>query len=77
MKITIVIHNPHKEIVRYVRNTAEINDVVCETLTRNGIDYTDAIECASWCEQATYGESYNEDDFDNKNFSAYVEDDDE
>jgi hypothetical protein len=68
MKIIIVIHNPHKAITRIAHDAADINGKVYETLTKYGIDEKEAIECASWCELASYGESYNED-----NFSVYIE----
>lgn len=68
MKIIIVIHNPHKAITRIAHSAGDINNKVYETLTKYGIDEIKAIDCASWCELASYGESYNED-----NFDAYIE----
>lgn len=68
MKIIIVIHNPHKAITRIAHSAGDINNKVYETLTKYGIDEIKAIDCASWCELASYGESYNED-----NFSVYIE----
>lgn len=68
MKIIIVIHNPHKTITRIAHSAGDINNKVYETLTKYGIDEIKAIDCASWCELASYGESYNED-----NFDAYIE----
>lgn len=68
MGITIVIHKPHGVITRIAHSAADINNKVYETLTKYGIDEIKAIDCASWCELASHGESYNED-----NFSVYIE----
>lgn len=68
MKITIVKHSPHKSITHYESDMNEINAKVYNTLTKYGIEEEKAIDCASWCELACDGESYNEDDFD-----VYVE----
>lgn len=68
MKIIIVIHSPHKAITRIAHSAGDINNKVYETLTKYGIDEIKAIDCASWCELANYGESYNED-----NFDVYIE----
>lgn len=68
MKIIIVIHNPHKAITRIAHSAGDINNKVYETLTKYGIDEIKAIDCANWCELASYGESYNED-----NFDVYIE----
>ena len=68
MEIIIVIHNPHKAITRIAHSAGDINNKVYETLTKYGIDEIKAIDCASWCELASYGESYNED-----NFDVYIE----
>jgi hypothetical protein len=68
MEITIVIHKPYGVITRIAHSAADINNKVYETLTKYGIDEIKAIDCASWCELASYGESYNED-----NFSVYIE----
>ena len=64
MKIEIVIHSPHKTITRYGKDANDINEKVYETLTKYGIDEDTAFDCASWCELAIYGESYNTDEFD-------------
>lgn len=67
MKIQMVIHNPHRKVVaitKYANTVREINEVIYETLTKHGIDEEIAIDCASWCELATDGESYNEENFD-------------
>ena len=67
MKIKMVIHNPHRKVVaitKYANTEKEINEVVYETLTKHVIDEEIAIDCASWCELATDGESYNEENFD-------------
>ena len=67
MRIQMVIHNPHKKVVDITKcaNTArEINKVVYDTLTKHGVNEETAIDCASWCELATDGESYNEENFD-------------
>lgn len=64
MKIEIVFVNPHKTVTRYANNKWDINERVYNTLTQNGISEELAIDCASWVELATYGESYNEVDFD-------------
>lgn len=64
MKFEIVIHSPYKVITRYGNNTNDINEKVYETLTKYGINEETAIDCASWCELATDGESYNADEFD-------------
>lgn len=71
MKIQIVIHNPHANIVQHVSgNARDINSFVYNTLMDYGIDEKLAIDCASWAEIADYGDSYNERDFD-----VYIEDD--
>lgn len=67
MKIQMVIHNPHRKVVditKYANTAREINEVVHGTLTKHGVDEETAIDCASWCELATVGESYNEENFD-------------
>lgn len=71
MKIQIVIHNPHKNIVMHVKNTRDINPCVYDALTDHGVDDELAIDCACWCELADYGDSYNE-----ENFDVYIEEDD-
>ena len=68
-KIQIVIHNPHKSIVRYAYNERDINEAVYSVLTKYGIDIETAIDCAGWCELATIGDSYNQAFFD-----VYIED---
>ena len=71
MRIQMVIHNPHRKVVAITKhaNTArEINKVVYDTLAKHGVDEEIAIDCASWCELATDGESYNE-----QNFDVYLE----
>lgn len=70
MKIEIVIHNPHEKITRYANNPYDINEKVSSVLIKYGIDEELAIDCACWCELATYGESYNE-----ENFDVYVDED--
>lgn len=67
-KIQIVIHNPHKNIVRYASGR-DINETVYSVLEKHGIDTETASDCACWCELATIGESYNE-----ENFDVYIED---
>ena len=67
MKIQMVIHNPHRKVVAITKhaNTArEINKAVYDTLAKHGVDEETAIDCANWCELATDGESYNEENFD-------------
>ena len=67
MKIQMVIHNPHRKVVdvtKYANTAREINKAVYDTLTKHGIDEEIAIDCASWCELAADGESYNEENFD-------------
>lgn len=68
MKIQIVIHKPHKSIIRYANNEKEINETVYSVLEKYGVDTETAIDCACWCELATNGESYNE-----ENFDVYIE----
>jgi len=70
MQLIIVIHKPYKSITKYASHSKEVHDIVYNTLTRYGIDTFQAIECASWCEIAPIGESYNE-----ENFDVYIEDD--
>lgn len=72
MKITIIIHRPHKTITRIAHNAWDINDKVYETLTRYGIEELEAIECASWCELASYGDTYI-----TEKFGVYIEDEEE
>ena len=70
MEIQIVIHNMHepvKTIVRCCNDARDINETVYDVLTKHGINDDIAIDCASWCEIATYGESYNM-----KNFDVYI-----
>lgn len=64
MKFEIVIHNQHKTITRYGSDANDINEKIYDTLTEHGIDEETAIDCASWCEIAEDGESYNEENFD-------------
>lgn len=64
MKIEIIFANPHKTVTRYANNKWDINERVYNTLTQNGISEELAIDCASWAESTTYGESYNEAAFD-------------
>lgn len=64
MKFEIIIHNPHKTIIRYGSDANEINEKVYESLVMYGIDEEAAIDCASWCELAGAGESYNTEEFD-------------
>ena len=64
MKFEIVIHNPHKSIIRYANDAWDKNDRVYDTLSRNGIDEETAIDCACWCELAGDAETYNTDEFD-------------
>lgn len=45
-----------------------MHDKVFDVLYRNGIEDEKAIDCASWCELAVDGETYNEEEFD-----VYVE----
>lgn len=64
MRINIVIHKPHKSIVSYVNNSRDINETVYNILTSHKVEEEIAIDCSSWCELATDGESYNEENFD-------------
>lgn len=67
MEIQIVIHNMHKPvktIVRHCNDADDINKTVYDVLSKYGIDNHIAIDCASWCKIATYGESYNMENFD-------------
>lgn len=64
MKFEIVIHKPHKAIMRYANNAGDKNNRIYDTLSRNGIHEETAIDCASWCELAADGESYNTEEFD-------------
>ncbi|MEZ3438660.1 MAG: hypothetical protein K1W18_07250 [Oscillospiraceae bacterium] len=66
----IVIRKPYyKEITRHLKeDESVINETIYSILTRYGIDDETAIDCACWCELATIGESYNE-----ENFDIYVE----
>ena len=64
MKFEIVIHHPYKAITRYANKAWDINEVVYDTLSSNGIDEETAIDCACWCELAGDGEAYNADEFD-------------
>lgn len=68
MKITIVIHSPHKIITHYESDMNQINAKVYNTLTKYGIEEEKAIDCASWCELAQAGECYSE-----ENFNVYME----
>ena len=69
MKVIIDIHkDKNKTVTRYAPNGYEMHDKVFDTLYNNGIEEEKAIDCASWCELACDGESYNEEDFD-----VYVE----
>ena len=66
---TIVIHKPYKEITKHVEENASIiNEAIYSILTRYGIDDETAIDCASWCDFATIGESYN-----TENLDVYIE----
>ena len=58
MGITIVIHKPHGVITRIAHSAADIKNKVYETLTKYGIDEIKAIDCASWCELASYAARY-------------------
>lgn len=72
-KLIIVIHKMNENVKRYTRyagNMKDINSIVYETLSNNGIVDELAIDCASWCELAPIGDSYSEEDFD-----VYVEED--
>lgn len=64
MRIEIVIHNPHRSYVRYEESAKDINEAVYDILTLHNINEATAIDCACWCELATDGESYNEENFD-------------
>lgn len=64
MKFEIVIHKPHKLIIRQENNMNEINEKIYDTLTKHGIDEKTAIDCANWCEFAENEESYNTEEFD-------------
>ena len=64
MKIEIVLLNPHKKITKYANNEKDIHEKVYDMLTSNGIDHERAVDCASWTELATDGETYNEERFD-------------
>ncbi len=65
----IVILRPYKDIsLRLKEDAREINKNIFHTLTRYGVDEETAIDCASWGELATIGESYN-----TENFDVYVE----
>ena len=58
MRFEIVIHNPHKTIIRHANNAWDKNERVYDTLSSNEIDEETAIDCASWCELAGADESY-------------------
>ena len=65
IKLLIVIHCPHKAIEKYVKeDPREINKTVYNFLTHYNIDEEIVIDCASFCELAIIGESYNTEDFD-------------
>lgn len=67
VKITIAINKNNENTKTYTYCGASGFDMhykVYDTLCNNGIDEFLAMECASWCELAGDGESYNEDDFD-------------
>ncbi len=65
MKIHIVIHDPHKSIIRCINDApCVIRELLYNILINHGIDEELAINCANWAETASYGDSYNEQDFD-------------
>lgn len=74
IKIIFVLHKMEekkKSITKYVKgNMNEINETAYRTLTAFGVDKETAIDCASWAELATVGESYNLDYLD-----VYIDED--
>lgn len=64
MRFKIVFHHPHKCVERFCKRQSEINDVIYVTLTNHGISAETAIDCASWCEIAVVGGTYNTEEFD-------------
>lgn len=65
MKAKVVIHNKGGHGRTFNAPSGyEMHDKVFDYLYDNGIDELKAIECASWCELACDGESFNEEEFD-------------
>lgn len=72
IELIFVLHNENERVhsisKRVKENSSEINDVVFSTMTAWGISEDIAIDCASWAELATVGESYAL-----NNFDLYIE----
>lgn len=69
MKVTVDIHkDKNNKVTYYAPNGYDMHDKVFDALYCNGIEEEKAIDCASWCELAVDGETYNEEEFD-----VYVE----
>lgn len=65
INIQIVIHNPYISIIKSLKENQKcIRDFVYDTLTHYNISEETAIDCASFCELACIGDSYNTEDFD-------------
>ncbi len=64
MEFEIVIHSQYKIATRYGNNAKDIKEKIYDFLIKYGIDEETVIDCDSWCELATDGESYNTDEFD-------------
>lgn len=64
MKFTVVFNKRHEVVVKSASNSYEKHEIIYNTLTSHDVDVNIAMDCASFCELAAAGETYNEADFD-------------